>query len=134
MLFKYRIRSTLNGVFRDLLDQLNGEDEHYEVIVTFNAVLHSPTNETYSVFYGHDFRPDNLGGRAAELGLNQNSTIVRNLYDVERIPTNIDYDNLMYEHRDAFESSSVHIHSFINIIYLIYKYVPTVSRRRRRRR
>lgn len=118
-------------MFRDLLDQLNGPDEHYEVIVTFNAILYSPQNNTYSIFYGHDFRADNLGGRARELGLNQSSTVVRNMFDVEHIPTNIDYDNLMYQHRDAFEDSSVHIHSFLNIVYLIYKYVPTVRRQRR---
>jgi len=123
------IRESLRDIFSDLLEQ-NGPDEHYEVIITFNAILHSPTNGTYSIFYGHDFRRDNEGGRAREISFYGNSTIVRTLFDVNNIPTVIDYNRLMYEHRDAFTDSSVVIHSFVNVIYLIYKYVPTVQRRR----
>lgn len=122
------IRTSLQDIFTDLFDQTQ-EGEHFEVVITFNAILHSPTQGTYSMFYGHDFRRDNSAGRARELSFYQDSTIVRNLLDVNNIPTNIDYDRLLYENRDAFEDSSVYIHSFVNIVYLIYKYVPTAPRR-----
>ena len=65
------IRANLVDIFRDLLDQLNGAREHYEVVLTFNAVLFSPTDNTWSVFYGHDFRGANTAGRARELTLAQ---------------------------------------------------------------
>ena len=65
-----RIRSSLNEIFRDLLDQIS-PDEHYEVIITFNAILHSSVHNTYSIFYGHDFRTSNVGGTARELALHQ---------------------------------------------------------------
>jgi len=124
------ISESLERIFIDLLEQLQ-ENDHYEVIITFNAILYSPTQGTYSLFYGHDFRRDNSGGRARELSFYGDSTIVRNQFDVQNIPTVVDYDRLLHEHRDAFSDSSVYIHSFINVVYLIYKYVPTAPRRRR---
>lgn len=122
------IRVNLQQVFTELLTQLE-PGHHFEVIITFNAILYSPSQGTYSLFYGHDFRQRNQGGRAAELSFYNDSTIVKNPFDVNRIPTEIDYDRLLYLHRDAFESSNVYIHSFVNIVYLIYKYVPAVQRR-----
>jgi hypothetical protein len=123
------IRANLQQVFTELFTQI-GPNEHFEVIVTFNAILYSPTQGTYSLFYGHDFRQENQGGRARELAFYEDSTIVRTPFDVNRIPIDIDYDRLLHLHRNAFESSNVYVHSFTNIVYLIYKYVPTVQRRR----
>lgn len=124
------IRVNLQRVFTELLTQLE-PGHHFEVIITFNAILYAPSQGTYSLFYGHDFRQTNQGGRAVELAFYDNSTIVRTPFDVNRIPIDIDYDRLLYLHRNAFESSNVYIHSFVNIVYLIYKYVPAAARRRR---
>jgi hypothetical protein len=124
------IRVNLQRVFTELLTQLE-QGHHFEVIITFNAILYSPSQGTYSLFYGHDFRQTNQGGRAVELAFYDNSTIVRTPFDVNRIPIDIDYDRLLHLHRNAFESSNVYIHSFVNIVYLIYKYVPAAARQRR---
>jgi hypothetical protein len=121
------IQTSLREVFTELLAQLQ-RNEHYEVLITFNAILHNPVRGTYSLFYGHDFRHDNRGGRARELSFYDTSTIVRTPFDVNRIPVNIDYDRLLRAHRDVFDDSGVQLHSFVNIIYLVYKYVPTVIR------
>lgn len=123
------IQTSLQDIFTELLPQLK-HNEHYEVLITFNAILHNPNQGTYSLFYGHDFRRDNHGGRARELSFCDSSTIVRSPFDVNRIPIFIDYDRLLHEHRDVFQDSNVHIHSFVNIIYLVYKYVPSVIRQR----
>ena len=123
------IQTSLRDVFIELLAQLQ-PNQHYEVLITFNAILHNPTLGTYSLFYGHDFRRDNQGGRARELSFYDTSTIVQNPFDVNRIPVNIDYNRLLHEHRDVFQDSGVRIHSFINIIYLVYKYIPNVIRQR----
>jgi hypothetical protein len=118
------IQTSLREVFTELLAQLQ-PNQHYEVLITFNAILHHPNRGTYSLFYGHDFKKTNLGGRARELSFYDTSTIVQNPFDVNRIPVNIDYDRMLREHRDVFEDSGVYIHSFVNIIYLVYKYIPT---------
>ena len=65
--------------------------------------------------------------QALVIFLQDSSYIVRNMYDVNNIPVNIDYDALLYTHRNAFESSNVHIHSFLNVIYLVYKFIPTAA-------
>jgi hypothetical protein len=122
------IRQSLQDVFLELLPQL-ARNQHYEVLITFNAILHSPNRGTYSLFYGHDFRRDNQGGRARELSFNADGIIVRTAFDVNRIPTDIDYDQLLIDHRNVFEDSAVQIHSFVNIVYLVYKFVPTLRRR-----
>lgn len=39
------------------------------------------------------------------------------------MPTSFDFDQLIHAHRHAFENSSVYVHRFVNIVYLIYRFV-----------
>ena len=124
------IRSTLRRVFFDLFREhtLSG-DSGFEVVVTFNAILTNQSdqnNPTYSIFYGHDHRADNISGAAPELKYGT-TTLVRLLADVDNIPVDFESEELIRQHRRAFESSAVSIHKFINIVYLIYRYVDVAS-------
>lgn len=121
------IRASIRSIFQQLLQQKQ-PNEHYEVVITFNAILYSPTENTYSLFYGHDFRNNNIGGRAPELNIYDRSILINSAFDVDQIPIRFDYDQLIYNHRDAFHNSSVVIHSFVNLIYLVYKYIPHRAR------
>jgi hypothetical protein len=104
-----------------------GADTGFEVVVTFNAILTSSAEQnTYSLFYGHDHRADNLSGAAPELKYGS-TTGVRFLSDVDNIPTSFDQEALIASHRRAFESSNVRVHQFVNIVYLIYRFVDTNS-------
>ena len=62
------IKSTLRAVFFNLFrEHTPGADTGFEVVVTFNAILASSAEQnTYSLFYGHDHRADNLSGAAPE--------------------------------------------------------------------
>jgi hypothetical protein len=124
------IRSTLRRVFFDLFrEHTIGGDSGFEVVVTFNAILTNQSDEnnpTFSIFYGHDHRADNISGAAPELKYGT-TTIVQLLSDVDKIPVDFESDTLIRQHRRAFESSSVSIHKFINIVYLIYRYVDVAS-------
>lgn len=124
------IRSTLRRVFFDLFrEHTVGSDTGFEVVVTFNAILTNQAdqkNSTFSMFYGHDHRADNLSGAAPELKYGT-TTLVQLLSDVDKIPVDFESEDLIRSHRRAFESSNVSIHKFINIVYLIYRYVDVAS-------
>ena len=122
------IRSTLRAVFFNLFrEHTPGQDTGFEVVVTFNAILTSSAEQnTYSIFYGHDHRADNLSGAAPELKYGA-TTVVRFLSEVDNIPTSFEQEALIAAHRRAFENSNVRIHEFINIVYLIYRFVDTKS-------
>jgi hypothetical protein len=55
------------------------------------------------------------------------AVIVNSLSDVKKIPTSFDFDQLVEAHRFAFSDSSVHVHRFINVVYLIYSYSDLVA-------
>lgn len=122
------IRSTLRAVFFNLFrEHTSGPDSGFEVVVTFNAILTSSVEQnTYSIFYGHDHRADNLSGAAPELKYGA-TIVVRFLADVDNIPVSFEQEALIAAHRRAFENSNVRIHEFINIVYLIYRFVDTNS-------
>ena len=122
------IRATLRSVFFNLFrEHTPGPDTGFEVVVTFNAILASSAEQTsYSLFYGHDHRADNLSGAAPELKYGA-TTVIRFLSDVDTIPVSFEQESLIAAHRRAFETSNVRIHEFINIVYLIYRFVDTNS-------
>jgi hypothetical protein len=128
------IKATLRAVFFNLFrEHTPNSDSGFEVVVTFNAILTSTAEQnTYSIFYGHDHRADNLSGAAPELKYGA-TTVVRFLADVDNIPVSFEQEALIAAHRRAFESSNVRIHEFINIVYLIYRFVDTDSTIRERR-
>ena len=126
------IRSTLRRIFFDLFrEHTLGSETGFEVVVTFNAVLSHSAGPSFSLFYGHDHRASNIAGAAPELKFGA-TTLIKVLADVDNIPTDFDQAALLRSHQRAFESSSVSIHSFVNIVYIIYRYVDSRTSTARR--
>ena len=127
------IRTTLRQLFFELFrEHTLGSDSGFEVVTTFNAILTDQDEHTFSLFYGHDHRAQNQAGAAPELQFGETTT-VRVLADVDSIPITFDQQQLVDNHRGAFqESSNVKIHSFVNIVYLIYRYVDVGTSTARR--
>ena len=126
------IRPTLRRIFFDLFrEHTLGSESGFEVVVTFNAVLSHSARPSFSLFYGHDHRASNIAGAAPELKFGT-TTLVKVLADVDQIPTEFDQAVLLRSHQRAFESSSVSIHSFVNIVYLVYRYVDARTSSARR--
>lgn len=126
------VRSTLRRIFFDLFrEHTLGSETGFEVVVTFNAVLSHASGSSFSLFYGHDHRASNIAGAAPELKYGA-TTLVKVLADVDSIPAEFDQVALLQSHRRAFESSDVSIHSFVNIVYLIYRYVDSRTSTARR--
>ena len=117
------IAPTLRRIFFDLFrEHTEDSNSGFEVVVTFNAILTNSTETEFSLFYGHDHRASNRAGAAPELKYG-NTTVVRTLLDLDAIPVTFDLNELVRSHRHAFENSNVHVHSFVSIIYLIYRFV-----------
>ena len=124
------IREALLDHFSRLFAEHNeGREDGFEVTVTFNAVLSNAEGTSFSLFYGHDFRAGNLPGAAPEL--RYQTSLVRTLGDVARLPVTFDFERLAEAHRHSFENSEVHVARFLNIIYLVCRYV-SINRRAQR--
>jgi len=122
------IKSTLKEIFASLFQTVSeSRSEGFEVVVTFNAVLCNQDASSFSLFYGVDHRATNESGVAPELKYGDTG-IVRSVADVDKLPVFFDVEGLLRSHRNAFQSSNLRIHSFVNIVYLIYHYVDTQSR------
>jgi len=125
------VRQSLLQHFVTLFRQHNeGPRTGFEVLVTFNAVLGNREGNSFSVFYGHDYRAGNLLGASPELRYG-NPYIVRTLADVARLPVNFDFEELANAHRHSFAHSGVRVVRFLNIVYLVYRFVPPARRHRR---
>ena len=128
------IRSHLLTHFMQLFREHNeGPQSGFEVLVTFNAVLSNREGNSFSVFYGHDYRANNLIGAAGELRYGEEAVTVRNLAGVSQIPTRFDFEQLATAYRHAFEHSNLRVVRFLNVVYLVYRYVPPPPVRARRR-
>jgi len=130
--FKFGYPHILPALTREFLERFRehseGYSEGYEVVVTFNAILQNLDSSTYSLFYGQDHRADNIDGAAKELKYG-NTILVKSMLDVPKIPTFFDADTILRSHQHAFESSNVKIHSFLNVVYLIYRYCESKNRK-----
>ena len=91
------------------------------MITTFNAVLSNHESTTFSIFYGHDYRNESATGAHDNLSYGD-PVLVSNLDDVDRIPTQFDFETLARQQRAAFENSDVRVVRFINVVYLIYQF------------
>jgi hypothetical protein len=117
------IKSTLRMLFVKLITSYPATaNTGYEVVVTFNALLADHKSSTYTVFYGHDHREDNDRGASRELGFGD-TVIVKNISDVGKIPTSFDHEQLLSSHREAFKDSGVRIVRYLNVVYLVYRWV-----------
>lgn len=116
------IRASLRSIFLDLFRQSSrSAREGFEVITTFNAVLSNHESTTFSIFYGHDYRNESATGAHDNLSYGD-PVLVSNLDDVDRIPTQFDFETLARQQRAAFENSDVRVVRFINVVYLIYQF------------
>jgi hypothetical protein len=121
----YRLRLELLDLFRE---HTQNTTDGFEVVVTFNAVLTNQNQTSYSVFYGQDFRAGNNSGAAPELKYGD-TIVVNNISDIGKIPTLFDADALFASHRRAFENSNVKIFKFLNIVYLVIRFLDDSSER-----
>ena len=65
-----------------------------------------------------------MAGAAPKLSYCSTSYLIRTLGDVYRLPVEFDFDALAEAHRHSFEQSGVRIARFLNVVYLVYRYVP----------
>jgi hypothetical protein len=115
----YRLRLELLELFRQ---HTQNNREGFEVVVTFNAVLTNQNQTSFSVFYGQDFRAGNNSGAAPELK-HGDTVVVKTISDISKIPTSFDADSLIASHRRAFENSNVKIFKFLNIVFLVVRFL-----------
>jgi len=130
------IKHELTNMFLNLFREHSmSSTEGFEVVVTFNAIVTNAAGTTFSIFYGHDFRANSLlaGGASPELKYGE-TILVRNLDDLRKIPTSFDFDTLARDHRFSFQSSDVRVAEFINIIYLVYRFIDGGRSRTRKGR
>jgi hypothetical protein len=111
------IEPFLQNVFLDLF-RLGSE---FEVVVTFNAILSNKDGDSFSVFYGHDYRAGNAFGASERLTESDRTYVIRSPSEVSAIPTSFDFESLLAAHRHRFDDSNVKIVRFINVVYLIYQ-------------
>jgi hypothetical protein len=124
------IESTLLDTFVNLFyEHEENQVDGFEVVTTFNAVLTTEDASTFSLFYGLDHRTGSRLGAAPELSYG-NPVIVKNITDVRKISTFFDADELIQSHRNAFDTSNVRVHSFVNIVYIIYRFIAVKVTRR----
>lgn len=124
-------RHLLHSFMQLFREHNEGPQSGFEVLVTFNAVLVNREGNSFSVFYGHDYRANNLIGAAHELRFGDEAITVRNLAGVSQIPTQFDFERLAVAYRHAFENSDLRVARFLNVVYLVYRYVPPPVRRSR---
>lgn len=127
-------RHLLHSFMQLFREHAEGPQSGFEVLVTFNAVLVNREGNSFSVFYGHDYRATNLIGAADELQYGEEALTVRTLADVSQLPTRFDFERLAVAYRHAFEHSNLRVARFLNVIYLVYRYVPPPPSRARRAR
>jgi len=119
----YRLRVELLDLFREHSQNRN---DGFEVVVTFNAVLTNQDETSFSVFYGQDFRANNSSGAAPELKYGE-VIVVKSIADISKIPTTFDSEELAISHRRAFENSNVKIFKFLNVVYLVIRFLSPAS-------
>jgi len=54
--------------------------------------------------------------------------VVKKSLDVDKLPIVFDTQQLMHSHQRAFAHSNLRLHSFVNIVYLIYRYVESAPK------
>ena len=111
------IEDDLRNAFTALYD-LYGPG-YFDVNVTANAVLQGNADNRYSIWYGQDF-----GGRAYNIAPPE---VVRNLGDVSAIRTDFSADDFEEIFFATFDNTDVSVHSIVNVIYIITRYLGDYS-------
>ena len=122
-----QILSTLYDVFSDLFQQHSeNTTDGFEVLVTFNIILFSEQEKTYHVFYGLHSAHNDMW--VTDRLTPYDTVVVRTLLDVPKIKTVFDVEDVLRANRDAFRDTHVVIHSFVNVVYLIHRFVSAELR------
>jgi len=125
----------LRQVFLELFrEHTENSTDGFEVVTVFNAILTNSDRSTFSVFYGHDYSTDNSTGAATELRHGRSPVIVRSLANVKAVPTVFNLEEVVLEHRLAFEQSNVVIDRILNVVYLIRRLLAPEPERKRKSR
>lgn len=108
----------LRTAFLALFDIYQGG--YFDVSTTCNVVLQSNLDQRYSVFYGQDFSDNsyNLG----------EAQTVRNLGDVAQLQADFDVNDFEGVFFANFENTEVSVHSIINIVWVITRYLDNFER------
>jgi hypothetical protein len=96
----------------------------FEVVVTFNVILSNRAGTTFSVFYGQDFSPGNRTGTSQRLRFFDRTFIVRELADLQEVPTQFDLEEVAERQKLFFEDSDLRIVKILNIVYIVYQFIP----------
>jgi hypothetical protein len=104
----------------ELMSREGGASSRLEVSITFNAILHDITADSWSVFYGLNYQEGRgrVAGIAELLHYGEPYT-VRNVLDVAELPVQFDPDELYERYQRGYEHSQVRIDTFLNVVYLI---------------
>ena len=137
-----RFRSDHSSIYHDLRqvflelfrEHTENSTDGFEVVTVFNAVLTNSDRTSFSIFYGHDYSSDNSTGAATELRHSRGPVLVRSLADVKSVPTTFNLEEVVLEHRLAFEHSNVVIDRILNVVYLIRRLLAPEPEKKRKSR
>lgn len=98
----------------------------FDVSITFNYILYGETVDgepTFSVFFGQNVEHSSY---------DQNTYVLRDLGDVNNIPTIFDIDNvkqILQRSHDA--NSNVRVYKIVNVIYIFRRYLTNYQQDRK---
>lgn len=118
------IRRSLTRILTELLQELNSDNEGFEVSITFNAILSDRDSTSFSLFFGQNYGP---GSPQSRLGLAERPVVVRNLLHVRRVPTEFNLEDLVQRFSVAFDSSDLVVAKILNVVYLVHQYRTGVA-------
>jgi len=113
------IRGSLTRILTDLLQELNFDDEGFEISITFNAILSNRDSTSFSLFFGQNY---GQGSPQSRLGLAERPVVVRNPLHIRRVPTEFNLEDLVQRYSLAFDSSDLVVARILNVVYLVHQY------------
>jgi hypothetical protein len=101
------------------LQELNSDNEGFEISITFNAILSNRDSTSFSLFYGQNY---GSGSAQSRLGLAERPVVVRNPLHIRRVPTEFNLEDLVQRYSLAFDSSDLVVAKIVNVVYLVHQY------------
>ena len=98
---------------------------YFDVVVTGNAILVGNTRRRYYLFFGQDFS----GFKQREVTLRK-AKVVASLGDALNLRTIFTVEEFAEQFRRGFPNSDVSVHSLVNVVYLVRRYMGDYNRQR----
>lgn len=98
---------------------------YFDVVVTANAILVGNTIRRYYLFFGQDFS----GFKPREITLRK-AKVVSSVGEALNLRTIFTVEEFAEQFRRGFPNSDVSVHSLVNIVYLVRRYMGDYSRQR----